>query len=85
MDILKLAESLTKSEFSNVLEEIRLINYLGLIHDYCQAFDLMVEEGTDIHSALHYAYFDMLIEEETGHWKEELRDRIKDYRKENSL
>ena len=85
MDILKLAGSLTKSEFSNVLEEIRLINYLGLIHDYCQAFDLMVEEGTDIHSALHYAYFDMLIEEETGQWKEELRDRIKDYRKENSL
>ena len=85
MDILKLAGSLTKSEFSNALEEIKLINHLGLIHDYCQAFNLMIEEGTDIESALHYAYFDMLIEEETGHWKEELRDRIKDYRKENSL
>jgi hypothetical protein len=79
MDILKIAGSLTKSEFNRALEEIKLINHLGLIHDYCQAFDLMVEEGTDIHSALHYAYFDMVIEEATGQYKEELRDRIKEY------
>ena len=85
MDILKLAGSLTKSEFNRALEEIKLINHLGLMHDYCQAFDLMVEEGADIETALHYVYYDMFIEEATGQYKEEFKVKhLKDYRKENS-
>jgi hypothetical protein len=84
MDILKLAGSLTNSEFDRALVEIKLINHLGLIHDYCQAFDLMVEEGVDIHTALHYVHFDLLIEETTGQYKEEFRQKIKNYYTETS-
>ena len=81
MEILKLASSLTHTEFKEALNDIAFMNYLGLIREYVNDFDIMINEGTDPHSALHYALYDMIINPDTGKYKEELESKIEAYKK----
>ena len=81
MEILKLASSLTHTEFKEALNDIAFMNYLGLIREYVDHFDSLVDEGTDVNSALHYALYDMIINPDTGKYKEELESKIEAYEK----
>lgn len=76
MDILQLSDSLTHSEFKQALNDIALMNYLGILREYADHFDSMLEEGTDLQSALHYSHYDMVIDPETGKYKKELESKI---------
>jgi RIO-like serine/threonine protein kinase len=79
MDILKLAESLTHQELDKVLQEIKLMNNLGIIHDYCNHFDLLVEEGMSVYQATYHTYYKMVTQPGSSHYKPEFRDKIKEY------
>ena len=81
MEILKLAGSLTHMEFKQALNDIALMNYLGIIREYVEHFDSMVDEGTEVNSALHYAQYDMIINPDTGKYKKELESKIEAYEK----
>jgi hypothetical protein len=48
------------------LNYIKEVNKKGLVKDYIDLVNEMLGEGTDLGSATHFAYMDLLIDPETG-------------------
>ena len=72
MDILKIAGSLTHLEFSRVLREIEQLNNAGKLQEASQKFNIMVDEESDLFSAIGHVYYDIMIDPETGGYKEDI-------------
>ena len=85
MDIQKLAGSMTRSEFDKLLNELSMINHLGLMQEYTTNYNLMIQEGTDPLSAREYANYDALINPNTGYYKQELQAKIIIYNREKEI
>lgn len=67
MDLLiKLATQLDNNEFDQSLNYIKEVNKKGLVKDYIDLVNEILGEGTDLGSATHFAYMDLLIDPETG-------------------
>lgn len=67
MDLLiKLATQLDNKEFDQALNYIKEVNKKGLVKDYIDIVNKLLDQGTDIGSAIHFAYMDLLIDPETG-------------------
>ena len=76
MDILTLAKKVDKVEFKEALDYLKQVNDAGLIGEF---FDLVMEmerEGTDIMSCIHHAYYDLLIDSDTGKYKTEVKNLV---------
>lgn len=69
MDILSLSKQLEKDDFSDALDIIKQVNGQGVLVEFIESVNQMVEEGTDLMSSIHYAYYDLLINPETGKFK----------------
>lgn len=67
MDLLiKLATQLDNKEFDQALNYIKEVNKKGLVKDYIDIVNKLLDQGTDIGSAIHFTYMDLLIDPETG-------------------
>lgn len=76
MDILTLAKKVDKTEFKEALDYIKEINDAGLLGDF---FDLVMEmerEDRYIMSCIHSAYYDLLIDSDTGKYKAEVKNLV---------
>jgi hypothetical protein len=76
LDIVKLSIDLSQEEFNDFLHYLKTINEKGVMSEWLVHWEAMVLEGTDYMSAMHYAYYDILIDPQTGSWKQELAPRI---------
>ena len=67
MDLLiKLATQLDNKEFDQVLDQVKKVNKKDLVQEYIDIVNKFMNEGTDLGSATHFAYMDLLIDPETG-------------------
>ena len=67
MDLLiKLATQLDDKEFDQVLDQVKKVNKKDLVQEYIDIVNKFMNEGTDLGSAIHFAYMDLLIDPETG-------------------
>lgn len=76
MDILTLAKKVDKVEFKEALDYLKQVNDVGLLGEF---FDLVIEMergGTDIMSCIYHAYYDLLIDSDTGKYKREVENLI---------
>jgi hypothetical protein len=76
MDILTLAKKVDKTEFKEALDYIKEVNDAGLLGDF---FDLVMEmerEDRYIMSCIHSAYYDLLIDSDTGKYKAEVKNLV---------
>jgi hypothetical protein len=76
MDILTLAKSLSKQEFKEALDYIKTINDTGLMVEFVDQVRDMELEGRDTMSCIYSAYYDLLIDSDTGKYKKELERLI---------
>lgn len=76
MYILTLAKSVSKSEFKEALNYMKQVNDAGLMVEFIDLIMEMELEGTDIMSCIHHAYYDLMIDSETGKYKPEVEKLI---------
>ena len=76
MDILTLAKNVDKVEFKEALDYLKQVNDAGLIVEFIDLVLEMEREGTDIMSCIHHAYYDLLIDSDTGKYKREVENLI---------
>lgn len=76
MDIITLAKKVDKEEFKEALNYIRQVNDAGLILEFFNLVMEMEREGTDIMSCIHYSYYDLLIDSDTGKYKSEVKNLV---------
>jgi len=76
MDILTLAKSLSKQEFKEALDYIKTVNDTGLMVEFVDQVRDMELEGRDTMSCIYSAYYDLLIDSDTGKYKKELERLI---------
>jgi hypothetical protein len=58
--IVTLRENMTYDEFVNMLKDIINANDKGKLAEFLQATQKMYNEGTDLASAFHFAWFDLI-------------------------
>jgi hypothetical protein len=76
MDILTLAKSLSKQEFKETLDYIKTVNDAGLMVEFILLVHEMENSGRDTMSCIYSAYYDLLIDSDTGKYKKELERLI---------
>jgi len=76
MDVLKIAASMTHDEFSNVLKEADKVNRAGKLLEFSDRLQLLLSNNISLYSALGHAYYDVMIDEKTGDYKEEIKHLI---------
>lgn len=76
MDILTLAKKVHKSEFKEALDYMKEVNDAGLMVEFVSQVREMELEGRDIMSCIYSAYYDLLIDSDTGKYKKELERLI---------
>ena len=72
LDIVKLSQDLSQEDFSDFLNYLKQINEKGVMKEWLPIWESMVSEGTDPMSSMHYSYYDILIDPQTGDWKTDL-------------
>ena len=73
MNLLILSNTTSKEEFKQSLKLINEINEKGLMETFIQTVDDMYFSGTDLASCIYHAWYDLLIDPETGKFKEEIQ------------
>ena len=73
MNLLILSNTTSKEEFKQSLKLINEINEKGLMEIFIQTVDDMYFSGTDLASCIHHAWYDLLIDPETGKFKQEIQ------------
>ena len=73
MNLLILSNTTSKEEFKQLLKLINEINEKGLMETFNQMVDDMYFSGTDLASCINHAWYDLLIDPETGKFKEEIQ------------
>ena len=68
MDVLDLADSLTKEEVKELLGYLGPLNQAGLIKEFIYKVD-----PDNIAETMYSAYYDLMIDSETGKWKTEFK------------
>lgn len=76
MDIIRLSKELDKPEFEEALDCIKQVNSVGLILEFFERLDLILQEKCDLMSAIYFAHYDMMFDSETGDYKENLKSKI---------
>jgi hypothetical protein len=76
MDILNLSKQLDKQQFKEALDQIKEINDAGYIMEFLESVEVMQNQGTDLSSCIHYSWYDLLIDSDTGKWKPEVENAI---------
>ena len=71
LDIVKLSNDLTEEEFGDFLHYLKQINDKGKVEEWLAHWEGMLSE-VDPMSAMHYSYYDILIDPQTGDWKSEI-------------
>lgn len=72
IDIVKLSNDLSQEDFSDFLHYLKQINEKGVIKEWQPYWESIVSEGVDPMSAMHHAYYDLLIDPQTGSYKKDL-------------
>lgn len=73
MNLLILSNTTSKEEFKQSLKLINEINEKGLMETFIETVDDMYFSGTDLSSCIHHAWYDLLIDPETGKFKQEIQ------------
>ena len=73
MNLLILSNTTSKEEFKQSLKSINEINEKGLMEIFIEEVDDMYFSGTDLASCIHHAWYDLLIDPETGEFKEQIQ------------
>ena len=68
MDVLDLADSLTKDEIKELLGYLGPLNQAGLIKEFIYKVD-----PDSVAETMYHAYYDLMIDSETGKWKPEFK------------
>lgn len=76
MDILTLAKKVHKVEFKEALDYIKEVNDAGLLVEFIDLVKEMESEGRDIMSCIHSAYYDLLIDSDTGKYKSDVESLV---------
>jgi hypothetical protein len=69
MEILELVDTLKKEEIRELLNYLKPINEAGLLKEFIYRID-----PNDIVETMHHVYYDLLIDPETGKFKEEFKN-----------
>lgn len=76
MNILQLSKTLSKEEFEDALDRIKEANNAGLIIEFIESVEFMHNQGTDLPSCIHYSWYDLLIDSDTGKFKPEVENLL---------
>jgi len=73
MNLLILSNTTSKEEFKQSLKLINEINEKGLMEIFIETVDDMYFSCTDLASCIHHAWYDLLIDPETGKFKDQIQ------------
>lgn len=76
MYILNLSKSLSKSDFKEALDYMKTANDAGLLFELLELIDEFDDQGYGGMEAIHSAYWDILIDPDTGKYKPEIGNLV---------
>jgi hypothetical protein len=76
MDILSLSKQLDKQQFKEALDQIKEINDAGYIMEFIESVELMKNLKSDMSSCIYYSWYDLLIDSDTGKFKQEVENTL---------
>jgi hypothetical protein len=76
MYILNLSKELSKSDFKEALDYMKTANDAGLLFELLELIEEFDEQGYTGMAAIHSAYWDTLIDSDTGKYKSEIENLV---------
>ena len=76
MYILNLSKSLSKSDFKEALDYMKTANDAGLLFELLELIEVFDAQGYGGMEAIHSAYWDTLIDSDTGKYKSEIENLV---------